>query len=102
MAEIKFDYSALKKSDQDLYDKLSATDRKSFETAWIEIEKEKVKLQQKKNRLTKVKNNQKEKERKERTRYLIQLGAILDKALGEKFDTPTKNAVAQGSSFPRS
>ncbi len=76
---IEFDYSKLKKNEQILYDKLTDKQKSDFEKKWIKIEQQKKKTEQAKAQLKRFQKEQSEKERKARTRHLIEVGGIVEK-----------------------
>ena len=90
MDKITFNREELNKLDRIAYDKMSPTEKVSFERTWIQIEEAKLKLQQQKNaskeRAAREKKLLAEKERKERNHRLIERGAILEAYLDNPLD----------------
>lgn len=89
--EIYFDYDKLSKSDKALYDRLDDNSKIVFQKDWINVEKQRIKLAQKKARLDALRHRENEKERKARTKRLIEIGASVESVLGrpiEKEDLP--------------
>ena len=90
MDKITFNIELLNKSDLSTYEKMSPTEKTSFEKIWVQIEEAKVKLQQQKNasmeRAAREKKLLAEKERKERNHRLIERGAILEAYIDNPLD----------------
>ncbi len=64
--------------------------RKTIEEQIAELEQKQKEL---KNKMKKVKAKQTQEERKARTKRLIEVGAIIEKAIGIEFDTEKKKEV---------
>ncbi len=78
-----FNYDSLSVNEKKLYDKLSDTQKKTFEKKWLDVEKQKEKTKQAKAQLSKMAAAQRNKEQKERNHRLIVLGGIVEKYCGE-------------------
>ena len=90
MDRVIFDLKQLNKLDRLAYEKMSPTEKASFEKIWMQIEEAKLKLQQQKNvskeRAAREKKILAERERKERTHRLIERGAILEAYIDDPLD----------------
>ncbi|MDO4509690.1 MAG: DUF3847 domain-containing protein [Lachnospiraceae bacterium] len=79
---MNFDYTKLNKSDQKIYDAMNDTEKKKYESIWVQIESLKEKQMQQKNaskeRAAREKKAMAEKERKDRNHRLIERGSILE------------------------
>ena len=76
---IEFDYMKLNEKDRKFYDGLTEAQQKTYQKNWIAVEKQKEKTNQAKARLNKMKKAQSDKERKARTRHLIEVGGVVEK-----------------------
>ncbi len=90
MEKILFDINKLNKSDRKVYDAMTDSEKKSFETTWVLLEEQKARLAQKKNaskeRAAREKKALADKERKERNHRLIERGAILEANIKDPLD----------------
>ena len=87
---IVFDIEKLNKKDRKIYDAMTESEKRSFETTWVLLEEQKLRLIQKKNaskeRAAREKKALVIKERKERAHRLIERGAILEANIKNSLD----------------
>ncbi len=87
MEQILFDKEKLNKDDRKVFDLMTDSEREVFEKLWVSIETQKLKLFQRKNAAKERDRRERtvlaEKQRKERTRRLIERGAMLETFLEE-------------------
>ena len=87
---ISFSVDKLNDKDKAFYTSLSKKDKARYERSWLKVEEQKEKAKQAKARLDKMKSAVKIKERKARTRHLIEVGGIVEKYVSiydlEKFE----------------
>ncbi len=90
MGNIIFDVTKLNNADRKIYEAMTESEKKSFESTWVLLEEQKLKLQQKKNaskeRAAREKKALADKERRERNHRLIERGAILEANIKDPHD----------------
>lgn len=79
--KIVFEAWKLPNQEYDFYRNLSEKEQKAYERNWLAIETQKSKLQQAKARMAKTRAVVSDRERKKRTRRLIEIGAAVESVL---------------------
>ena len=89
-AKVEFDFAKLTKADQKSYLLMTGYEKNQFEKTWSQIETQKLRLAQQKQAAKEREAREKtclaERERKTRTRRLIQRGAILESYIRNPMD----------------